>query len=286
MTLRWFNLSSACLFLVSGVALANPQDRTYDPGAKVADTRPTELQGVGISEKLGQNLDLSLKFKDENGTDVTLGTYFDGKTPVLLSPVYFSCPGLCNFHLNGLTDALKGMDWSAGGKYIVLAVSFDPSEGPAVAAGKKASYMKVYDRPGTENGFHFLTGTAENVKKLTDSVGFTYRWDEKEKQWAHASAAIAVSPQGKITRYLPGIMFESRDVRMSLLEASEGKIGTFVDQLVLYCFHYNPTQSRYAVYAFNIMKLGGALTVLILAIWLLPTWLRARRAANGTRGVR
>lgn len=286
MFLRSFTLSSAFLLLVSGAAMAHPEDRAYDPNAKVADTKPAELQGVGISEKLGQNLDPSLKFKDENGADVTLGSYFDGKTPVLLSPVYFACPGLCNFHLNGLTEALKGMDWSAGGKYIVLAVSFDPSETPTIAAGKKASYMKVYDRPGTENGWHFLTGTAENVKKLTDSVGFTYHWDEKEKQWAHASAAIAVSPTGTITRYLPGIMFESRDVRMALLEAGEGKIGTFVDQLVLYCFHYNPTQSRYAVYAFNIMKLGGALMVLILAIWLLPTWVRARRAAHGTRGVR
>lgn len=276
-----------CLLLTgAGTAFARDNGIAGEIGEvqpQTADTRPAELKDVGISEKLGQQLDLGLRFKDETGKDVALGDYFDGKTPVIVSPVYYTCPGLCNFHLNGLTEALKGVDWSAGTKFKVIAISFDPKETPEVAGPKKANYMKVYDRPGTENGWHFLTGDAENVRKLTESVGFKYRWNEEEKEWAHASAAIIASPKGKITRYLPGIVFEPKDVRLALLEATEGRVGTFVDQLVLYCFQYNPHQSRYTLYVFNMVKLGGVLMMLVLAIWLLPFWYRNRRKDGEAR---
>lgn len=266
--------------LLAGAGSAFAHD---GPLAQSAETKPQMLEGVGIEEQMGKKLDLSLSFKDETGAPVTLSKYFDGKTPVILSPVYFSCPRLCNFHLNGLTEALKGMDWSAGGKFRVIAVSFDPKETAEIAGPKKANYMKLYDRPGTEGGWTFLTGDEANVAALMKEVGFKYRWNEEEKDWAHASAAIIVSPSGMITRYLPGIMFEPKDVRLALTEASEGKIGSFVDQLVLYCFHYDPSQSRYTLAAVQVMKLGGGLMVLILGLWLLPFWIRSRRRGEEAR---
>ncbi|MBX2987829.1 MAG: SCO family protein [Bdellovibrionaceae bacterium] len=267
------------LALGAGPVLAQrstPGGMTGQPAPMVATERPKELEGVGIEEKLGQPLDLSLVFRDERGQEVTLGSFYDGKTPVVISPVYYSCPGLCNFHLNGFTEGLKGMDWSVGSKFKVIAVSFDPKETPDLAEKKKATYMKLYGRPGTEDGWHFLTGSEESIKKLTDSVGFKYRWNEDEKEWAHASAAIVTTPRGEVSRYLPGIQFEPKNIRLALVEAGEGKVGGIIDQLVLYCFQYNPHQSAYTIYAFNIMKLGGALMVLVLAIWLLPFFWRAR----------
>lgn len=253
-----------------------------DPATSISSSeKPGQIEGVGISEKLGTQLDLSLTFKDEAGKPVQLSQFVNGKVPVIISPVYFSCPGLCNFHLNGLTEALKEVDWSAGQQYQVLAISFDAKEGPELAAQKKVNYMKVYDRPGTEQGWHFLTGDAEAVKKLTDMLGFKYRWNEETKEWAHASAAIVSSPNGKITRYLPGIQFIGKDVKLALTEGGEGKVGTFVDQLVLYCFQYNPHQSKYSLYVLNIMKLGGAIMVLLMAIWLVPVFWRSKRQRNG-----
>lgn len=272
---------------VQGVALAAllalsfvPQIHAYEPKPAdlMANEQAKELKDVGIQEMLGTHLDLNLTFKDENGETVTLAKYIDGgHTPVIISPIYYSCPGLCNFHLNGLTDALKLMDWSAGDKFKVVAISFDAKEQPDVALKKKATYMKSYGRPGTENGWSFLTGDEETIKAFTSSVGFKFKWDEESKEWAHASAAIVITPDGKISRYLPGIMFDPKDVKLALNEASNGKIGTIVDQLVLYCFQYNPHQSKYTLYAFNVMKLGGAVMVLVLALWLLPVWVRSRR---------
>lgn len=271
---------------VQGVALAallllfapSPL-HAYEP--KPADLTASEtakgLEGVGIEEKIGTTLDLNLTFKDENGETVTLAKYFAGShTPVIISPVYYSCPGLCNFHLNGLTDALKLMDWTAGSKFKVVAISFDAKEQPEIALKKKASYMKVYNRPGSENGWSFLTGDEANIEAFTRAVGFKFKWNEEANEWAHASAAIVVTPEGKISRYLPGIMFDPKDVKLALNEASNGKVGTFVDSLVLYCFQYNPHQSKYTLYAFNIMKLGGALMVLVLGLWLLPVLIRSR----------
>lgn len=269
-------LAVAALMATPIYAHVGESDERANASAPTGE-KPKQLEGVGIDEKLGQNLDLGLTFKDENGQTVTLGSYYDGKKPVIVSPVYYSCPGLCNFHLNGLTDALKEMDWSTGEKYTVLAISFDPKEGPPVAKAKKENYMKIYGRPGTENGWHFLTGDEATVKKFTESIGFRYHWDENEMQWAHASAAIVTSPEGKITRYLPGILFDSKDVKFALIEGGQGKVGTFIEQLVLFCFHYNPQQSKYTVAVFNIMKIGGLITVLLLAILLFPVWIRARK---------
>ncbi len=250
----------------------------YDgkPQPKVSTEQIPELKDVGITEHLGAQLDLSLPLYNEAGEAVTLGTYITGQKPVILSPIYYSCPGLCNYHLNGLIDGLKEMDWSVGQKFDVIALSFDSKEKPELAAAKKKTYMQLYERPGTAGGFHFLTGSEETIKKITSSVGFKYKWVEEQNEWAHASAAIIVTPDGQISRYLPGVVFEPQTVKLALTEAGRGKIGNIIDNLVLYCFHYDPKQSKYALYAINIMKLGAALTILILALILIPFWRRSR----------
>ena len=252
--------------------------KTGTPAPLVAEEKVKELKDVGIDEKNGDYIDLNLAFKDEMGQPVTLAKYFENsRQPVILSPVYFSCPGLCNFHLNALTDAMKDMDWTLGDKFRAIAVSFDATETPATAMKKKEAYLKVYGRAGAEKDWHFLTGDEASVKPLMASLGFKYKWDAEMNEWAHASAAIIVTPDGKISRYLPGLQIFPKDLKLALNEASAGKIGNVVDKLVLYCFQYNPHQSKYTLYAFNIMKLGGALMLLVLALWLLPIWIRARR---------
>jgi protein SCO1/2 len=272
-------LSVAVLFLFSAqsVQAYEPSDK---PAPMVATEKAPELEGIGIDQHPGAKIDLSLKVKNEDGQEVTLGSFFDGKTPVILSPVYFSCPGLCNFHLNGLTDALKMMDpkWSVGGgKFQIISISFDSKETPDLAAKKKATYMKLYERAGAEKAWHFLTADEATVQAVTKSLGFKFRWDEKAQEWAHASAAVVISPSGVISRYLPGIMFSPQDIKFALIEASEGKIGSMVDSMVLYCFKYDPHQSKYTLVAFNVMKMGGVLMILVFALWLLPVWYRARR---------
>lgn len=275
-------IAAVFLVLFSGQAV-----RAYNgpEAGMAASEKAPELQGIGIDEKLGQKIDLNTKFKDESGKEVTLGSYFDGKHPVIISPVYFACPGLCNFHLNGLTDALKAMDkeWTVGKKYKVLSVSFDSRETPDLAAHKKDTYIKLYGRPEAADSWHFLTGDEAAVKAITSNLGFKFRWDEQSKEWAHASAAVVISPDGTISRYLPGIMFNPQDVKIALNEATAGKIGTFVDNLVLYCFKYDPHQSKFVLAAVQIMKLGGALAVLLMVLWLLPIYIRSRRAKSAGR---
>ena len=278
-------VSVAFLF---GASSARAQKNSYDVQKVTpltAETQPKELAEVGIEEKLGHQLDLNMKFKNEQGQIVTLGSFFDGHLPVIISPIYFSCPGLCNFHLNGLTDGLKGMDWTVGDKFKVLSISFDSKETPELATKKKETYMKLYGRGGAESSWHFLTGDEDNVKAMMTAIGFKYQWNEKANDWAHASAAVMVSPKGVVTRYLPGILFEPKDIKLAIIESGKGQIGTFVDQLILYCFHYNPTQSKYTLAAFNIMKVGGGFMVLVLALWLLPLWYRSRRHPSSVRSL-
>lgn len=262
---------------LSSAATSHPGEYTGKEPAKVASEVPEEIKGVGITEKLGSTLDLSLIVTDENGQKFPLSHYFSAHKPVILSPVYFSCPGLCNFHLNGLIDALKLVDWSPGLKFEIIALSFDSKETSEVALKKKQNYMKEYGRAGTENGWHFVTADEATVKKVTETVGFNFKWNEKDSQWAHASAAIMVSPEGKIARYLHGIMFEPRDVKLALNEAADGKVGSFVDSAMLYCFKYDNHQSKYGLQVFQIMKLAGALTVLALGLWLGKTMIQAKR---------
>lgn len=275
---RALSIFATITLILSGSYCIAHEAEKYTGVTPVASQEvPSQIQGVGITEQLGKNLDLNLPVTDENGVKTTLGSFYDGKTPVIVSPVYFSCPGLCNFHLNGLTEALKEMDWTVGQKFTVVAISFDSRETPEIAAAKKQSYVKVYNRPGSENGWHFLTLDAASVKAFTDKAGFRFKWNEESKEWSHASAAIVTTPSGKISRYLPGIIFKAEDVKLALNEATEGKIGNFVEGLVLYCFQYNTHAGAYTLAAFNVMKLGGAIMVLLLGLWLTPVWIRTRR---------
>ncbi len=245
--------------------------------AKASAEMPDELKDVGIEEKIGKKIDLTLMVTTEKGEVVPLSTFFKAKRPVIFSPVYFNCPGLCNFHLNGLTDTLKLVDWSAGNQFEVVAFSFDAREKSEIANSKKSSYLKVYDRAGAENGWHFVTADQATIAKITEQVGFKFKWNEKVNEWSHASAAIVVAPDGAIARYLHGIQFEARDVKLALNEAADGKVGNIVDSVMLYCFKYNRHESKYGLQVFRVMQIGAAVTAFIMALWLIPILMRAKR---------
>jgi protein SCO1 len=196
---------------------------------------------------------------------------------VMLSPMYYACPGLCSFHFNGVIDALKKVDWNPGEKFQVIAFSFDAKESYDLGLKKKENYMKLYGRPGTEAGFHFITAPQETVNALMEQVGFQYKWNETAQEWSHASAAIMISPEGIISRYLHGVEFDPRDMKLALNETANGKVGNLVDSVILYCFKYDQHQSKYGLQTFRVMQLGGAVMVLILGVWLLPVLLRSRR---------
>jgi protein SCO1/2 len=244
--------------------------------AQRGEPLPTELEGVGITEHLDARVPLDTTFDDETGKQVTLGSYFVKDRPVILTLNYFTCPMLCTLILNGMTDAMKEIPWTPGRQFEIVTVSFDPTETPTLARLKKKSYLEAYGRPDAAAGWHFLTGEEESIRALTDAVGFKYRWDDTEKQFAHAAAIFILTPDGHISRYLYGVQFEPKDLRLALLEASSGKIGSPMDQVLMYCYHYDASSGRYSIAAQQIMKIGGILTVLVLAGWLIGFWLRER----------
>ncbi len=251
----------------------------YDPNDIVlrAHDTPRELQGIGITEKTGEGINLDLPFISDTGEQVTLSKYFGGHKPVLLSIVYYNCASLCNYHMNGVTEALKGVNWTPGREFELVAVSMDHREGPDLAGPKKANYVRAYGRPESAEGWHFLTGSEESIKQLADQVGFAFRWDEETKQYAHASAAILITPNGTISRYVHGIAPDAKTMRLALLEASEGKVGTLVDQFVMMCFKFDPKKSKYTLAAWNIMRVGVILMVILVAVIMIPLWIRERR---------
>lgn len=250
-----------------------------------ANEIPTELADISITPRIGEKIDLDAKFKDQTGREVTLRDYTKDGKPLLLSLAYYSCPSLCNFHLNGLNDSFKQMKQPLGEEFNFVVVSFDPKEGPALAAAKRENYLKEYGRPEGAAGWHFLTGDAEASAALAKAVGFTYRWDETQKQYAHASAAYAIAPDGTISRYLFGIVFDPKTVRLSMLEASKGKVGNVIDKLILYCFHYDPKANKYTLAAFNMMRAGGVLILLVMGAFLVPFWMRTRKESTAAKAV-
>lgn len=276
-----FKILATIIFAFSLPATA---DQPWEAVGKTADEKPPEIQDVGITENLGGQLTLGTEFTDENGQKVTLQKYFHKNRPVLLSLVYFECPMLCNLHLNGVTEVLKKTEWNLGKEFDMVVISIDPKETPELAAKKKAAYVKSLGREGAENGWHFLTGTQESITAVASTVGFKYKWDSPTKQWAHTAAMYVLTPTGMISRYLFGIHFTEKDLKLALLEASNGKIGNVIDHLMLYCFQYDPDRRTYAFYAFNIMKFGGGLCGLILAMFLLPHWFRMRRETKLAKG--
>jgi protein SCO1/2 len=242
---------------------------------------PRELDGIGIDDKHGARLPTELAFRDQTGAEVKLGDYLDGK-PLILVLAYYQCPMLCSFVLNGVVTAAQGSGFTLGEGFRILTVSFDPRDTVQLAAAKQENYLRSYGKPVTgKRPWDFLVSDPATVKKLADTVGFHFRWDEDGKQFAHAAGIFVFTPQGQLSRVLYGID-RSRDLRLALVEASQGKLGSAWDQLLLFCYHYDPTGRGYTVAVLRMMKLGGGLTVLILALWLIRLWRRDRHVEHAT----
>ena len=250
----------AALIWELGLAAA-PAATTSD--APIDDTRPPILREIGFDQKLGAQVPLDTVFRDESGASVHLHDYF-GRRPVILALVYYECPMLCTLTLNGMVSALGILRETPGREYEVVTVSINPRETPALASAKKATYLSRFKREGVERGWHFLTGDEPEIKRLADAVGFRYAWDAETQQFAHAAGIVVLTPEGQAARYLYGFEFAPKDIRFALIEASAGHIGSPVDLLILSCYHYDPTRGRYGVYAVGLVRIFGALTVVLL----------------------
>ncbi|MCB2231558.1 SCO family protein [bacterium] len=245
--------------------------------AQKVNDNPAEYEGMGVEEHLGEQIPLDLTFTNDKGEQVRLGDYFNQGKPVVVTLVYYSCPMLCNLILNGLTDGMREMDFSAGEEYQVVTISFNPRETAELASAKRTNYLKELARPEVDRGWAFHASPDDQVKQLADALGFQYYWDEDRQEYAHPSAIFVLTEDGRISRYLYGISFQSRDLRLALLEASKGKIGSTVDKLLLYCFHYDPDARGYVVFAGNVMRLGGVVTLVLLGGLISTLWFRERR---------
>jgi protein SCO1 len=237
-----------------------------EPGAIPANMRPPQLVGVEIKEHLNLPVDLSLEFIGENGYPVKLGEFFHKGRPVILDLVYYKCPMLCNLLLNGQTEAMREIPWTPGNEYEVVTISINPEEGFDIAREKKAIYMGSYDRPAP--GWHFLVDKDNNAKKLAEMAGYHYRYDPQIGQYAHPSAIMVLTPEGRMARYLYGVRFRARDLRFALAEASEGRITMAIEKILLFCYHYDPKTSSYVMFASNFMRGGGILTVILIGLYL------------------
>lgn len=239
---------------------------------------PEYLQEARIFEKLGAEVELgAIALKDESGAQVKLASFFHRGKPVVLVPVYYECPNLCTLVLNGLVQLLKSSDWVPGGKFEVVVVSMNHRETPELASRKKEAYLKEYGKPETAEGWHFLVGSEPMVRKLFDQVGFGFKYDEKAEEYAHSAALIVLTPEGKVSRYLYGVQFEPKDFKLALLEASNGKIGTLVDRVLLFCYGYDPNSRGYALQAMRVMRLAGLVTLVFVGMYLFVFWSRQRR---------
>ena len=247
--------------------------------ASILAQSPAEvIEQVAFEQKVNQPLPLELTFRDEAGRTVALRDYF-GRRPVVLALVYYECPMLCTYVLDGLVRSLKPLSFNPGQDFDVVVVSFNPKETPALAAAKKESYLKSYGRSGTANGWHFLTGETESIRRLTEAAGFRYLYVSDTGQYAHASGLVVMTPQGKLFRYFYGIDYPPRDLRLALVEASANKLGTVTDQLLLFCYHYDPTTGRYGLLITRVLQVLCLSTVLALVIFLVRMFRRERRLA-------
>ncbi|MCZ6835583.1 MAG: SCO family protein [Planctomycetota bacterium] len=234
---------------------------------------PAEMQGVGVNERLDEMLPLDLEFTDHEGNTVTLGEYFHNDKPVILTPVFYECPMLCSLILNGLVDGLNRVeDWNAGDEFEIVTFSFNPEESYKLAGLKRKAYFTQYVHETTEGGWPFLTGTQENIKALTDALGYYYKYDPKQETYAHSASIMFITPDGRISRYMNDVLFQPKDLRYALIESSEGRIGSPMEKFLLYtCYTYDPESGSYVASAWKVMRLGGVLTILVIAggiIWL------------------
>lgn len=259
--------------LLVGLFAALPSFAGFDPrvgGPKPGESigqlppgqLPLALENVGVDEKLGALVNLDLEFVGEDGYPVPLKSFFHKGRPVLLDLVYYNCPMLCNLILNGQVKTMREISWTPGDEYEIVTISINPQEAFNLAREKKAMYLSSYDRPAP--GWHFLTDKNDNAKKLAEQVGFHYRYDAKQDQYAHAAAIMILTPEGRVSRYLYGVNFRSKDLKFALAEASEGRMTMTIQKILLYCYHYDPNANAYVLFAMNVMRGGGILTVLLL----------------------
>jgi protein SCO1/2 len=258
--------------IISSLLLLAPRGR-----AQVIQDSVDELQRIDVVEHLGDHIDLNHHFVDPNGNDVHLARYFNQGRPVILVLGYYECPMLCNLVFNGLSTGLKTLDWTAGKEYQVLTVSIDPREDRKLAYAKQQNYVNSLGENVPDSGWVFMVGDSAESASLADELGFKYWYDEARDQYAHPAVVFLLTEDGTISRYLYGIEFKQQDLRLGLLEASEGKIGNTVDRIILYCFHYDPEAKGYVVFAGNVMRIGGVVTLVILAVFVFVMFRRERR---------
>lgn len=264
---RTFRLAPAAALLSAMLATGSAQ-------AQLNRGVPEAVEGVDVEERPDAQLPLQLEFADESGRTVALGEYFRPDRPVLLVLAYYRCPMLCSLVLGGVVSSLKEIDWVAGEEFEIVTLSIDPLDVPKLAESKKQEYLRRYGEPAAARGWHFLTGREAEISRVADAVGFRYRYLEDRQEYAHPAVIFIATPEGRVSRYLYGVEYDPRTVRLSLVEASEGRIGTTMDRILLYCYHYDPKSGQYTPVAMNIMRLAGTLTVLVLAVILLLLWRR------------
>jgi len=276
---QWRYIAAGCL-LLAVLVLAS----AGSGGAHHSADHPTPLallQEVAFDQRVGTPLPLDVNLRDEAGDTIQLARLFDGR-PVIFAFVYYECPMLCTLVLNGLVRALRVLSFDAGEEFRIVALSIDPRESPATAAAKKATYVKRYGRPQGADGWHFLTGDEQAIAKLAGAVGFRYAYDAELDQYAHAAGILVITPEGRVARYFYGIEYPPRDLRLAIIEASSERIGSVVDALLLYCYHYDPTTGRYGLVIMNVIRLAGVVTVLALAAFVWTMLGRDRRSKTQT----
>ncbi len=270
--------------LGSGAGFAQ-YSQGLSPGARPegppSTMTPPQLADVTFDQRLDAQLPAGAMFRDDEGKPVRLGDYF-GRKPIVLTFVYFQCPMLCNQVMSDLTSALAVLKFDAGRDYDVVAVSFDPRDTPEAAKAKKTAFLERYKRPGTEPGWHYLTGDEANIRRVTDAAGFKYRFDAATGQFAHASGVLVLTPDGRISRVFYGLEYAPRALQFAIMESSSGKIGSPVDKLLLYCYHYDPATGKYGLMAMNLIRLGGAVTIVVLGVFMAVMWRRDRQQTAPT----
>lgn len=276
--MKFYSKTVAALVMAAALVMPAGAQVMREPG-QPASAKPGLLGKIGIDQRLNEQVPLDLPFVDENGRDVTLADYF-GKRPVILALVYYECPMLCTQVLNGMVSALGVMKFNAGTEFDVIAVSINPREGPGLASQKKQAYVDRYKRPGTDQGFHFLTGKQDSIDKLAQAVGFRYAYDAETGQYAHGAGIEVLTPRGVISRYFYGIDFAPRDIQFGLMDASEQRIGSRIDDALLLCYHYDPATGKYGVIAIDAIRIGGILTLLAFFTFLFVSLRRERAAAK------
>ncbi|MBN8587907.1 MAG: SCO family protein [Rhodothermia bacterium] len=268
------HLFVCCFVVIGGLqgvwAQMLNSERTF--GDKIQNTAPEIQQATGIDEHLGAFIPLDATFRDEEGKTVKLSSYFKGEKPVLLNFAYHTCPLLCHYVLDGIVAGAKSMPWVPGKEYEIISISIQPTETPELAKRQKKNYLAKLNKIGAEKGWHFLTGDEAEIRKVANTVGFRYKWDEKSKQFSHSAAIMLLSGEGKISRYLYGIRYSSKDLRNGLLEAAEGKVGTTIDKVFLWCYHYDPTEKSYVLNAYRLMQIGMGIVLTLVAVGLVWYW--------------